>query len=213
MYRELYQYFIQYNRLTIPGVGQFLLERKPAVSDFPNRIIHAPAYSIILAEENGAPGKNFFNWLGQALHVSDRDAVIRFNDFSFDLKRQLIAGDSIRWNGMGVLSRGLGGEIKFEPELLETEKNKPVKAEKVIRENAEHTVRVGEDEKTSSQMIELLNQRDSKKSYWWAWALVVALLAIMFLGWYFSAYGLEVAAAGNSSHIDAQEATTTYRVP
>lgn len=211
MYGELYQYFIQHKQLPVPGIGTFLLERKPATADFPNKLINPPVYSISLKQANDTPTKKFFIWLGAVLNISDRDAVIRFNDFVFDLKRKITEGDKIHWNGVGVLSSGLAGEIRFEPELKETVLEAPVKAEKVLRENASHSVRVGEDEKTSTEMIDYFSQPAEKKKYWWATALVIALLAIMFIGWYLSAHGLETNAAGNGQRLQPAESSATYK--
>ena len=62
----------------------------------------------------------------------------------------------------------------------------PVPAVKVIREHAEHTVRVGEQEKTSSEMIEMLAPvEESGKTHWWGIALIVGLLAFIFIALYF----------------------------
>ena len=213
MYGELYKYFIHHKRLNMPGIGTFQLERKPAVTDFPNRIINGPSFSIAMLPEQEAEGRNFFQWLANALGISDREAVIRFNDFVYQMKQRLRNGDRINWDGIGVLSTGLGGEIRFEPPNEVGVINPPVKAVKVIRDKAEHTVRVGEDERTSAQMIELLNQPNSKKSNWWAWALAVAILAIMFIGWYFSAYGLKTSSTGNTQQVHPTEAAPTYKVP
>ncbi len=213
MYGELYQYFIQHKQLSVPGIGTFLLERKPAIADFPNRIINAPSYTIALQPNNAAPSKNFFSWLSQVYHISEREAVIRFNDFVYDIKQQLSRGDTVAWEGVGRLSPGLAGEIKFDPALNVVTLESPVKAEKVIREKSEHTVRVGEDERTSAQMIELLNQPTTKKRYWWAWALILGLVIIMFLGWYFSVYGLQSTSAGNTQKIKTEEPRTTYKAP
>jgi hypothetical protein len=212
MYGELYRYFITHKQLMVPGIGTFQLERKPASVDFPNKLIHAPSFSIALHHGNTLPGKQFFAWLAQALRIGDRDAVIRFNDFAFDMRRKIQDGDSINWDGMGKLSLGLAGEIRFEPSLKDSMLQAPVKAEKVIRDKAEHTVRVGEDEKTSAQMIEMLNQPAAKKNYWWAWALVLGLLAIMFLGWYFSEHGVGVSSTGNQQKISPVVADKTYTV-
>ena len=211
MYGELYQYFIRHKQLNVPGIGIFMLERKPAVSDFPNRIINAPAFSIVFQQSTATPSTNFFKWLAQAFAIPEREAVIRFNDFVFDLKQRLTNGDKVSWEGVGVLSAGLGGGIRFEPALKDTAIDPPVKAEKVIREKAEHTVRVGEDEKTAAQMIELLKQPGARKSHWWAWVLVIALLATMFLGWYFSAYGLRTSSTGNSQKLNPGEPAPTYK--
>jgi hypothetical protein len=212
MYVELYQYFVLHKRLNIPGIGTFLLERKPAVSDFPNKIILPPSMSIALHHGNATPSKNFFTWLADTLKISDRDAVIRFNDFAFELKRKLSAGDRVQWDGVGTLSSGLAGEIRFESALKNAAIEVPVKAEKVIRENAEHTVRVGEDERTSVQMLEWLNQPQVKRNYWWALALVVGLLMTMFLGWYFSEKGIKTSSTGNANALKANDSGTTYQI-
>jgi hypothetical protein len=213
MYGELYQYFIQNRQLDLPGIGVFHLERKPAVSDFPNRIINPPSYHIELQQSSAAPSKRFFSRLAAMTGSSERDAVIRFNDFVFDLKQQLSNGQTIKWDGVGVLSPGLGGTVNFDPDINGYTSERPVKAVKVIREKAEHTVRVGEDEKTAAQMIELLNQPEEKRKYWWAWPLIIGLIVIMFLGWYFSVYGLQVGATGNKQKVNASEPAPAYKTP
>jgi hypothetical protein len=211
MYGELYQYFIQYRQLTLPGRGIFMLERKPATTDFPNKMIYPPVFTISLHHGSTPPPRNFFTWLSQTLQINDRDAVIRFNDFAYELKQRLTAGDKIKWEGVGTLSSGLAGEIRFESALKEATTEMPVKAEKVIREHAEHTVRVGEDEKTSAEMIEYLSHGDARKNYWWAWAIAAGLVIIMFIGWYFSEHGLKASSTGNEQHLKATENPSTYK--
>jgi hypothetical protein len=128
------------------------------------------------------------------------DAVIRFNDFVFEMKKQVDRGGTINWRGVGTIKKGLGGEIKFQPhEPVFTEQ--PVPAEKVLREKAEHTVRVGEEEKTSAEMEEMLAKPEENKPYWWAHALVIGLLAIVFIGWYFSEHGVDLSATANSKRL------------
>ncbi|MEO7924258.1 MAG: hypothetical protein ABIR30_11330 [Chitinophagaceae bacterium] len=208
MYKELYQFLLQHKQLTVPGTGTFLLERKPASIDFPNKLVIAPGYSVVLAADLNDPPKKIFPWLAQSLGLTARDAVIHFNNFAFDLKNQLADGAVVCWEGVGTISKGLAGNIKFIPAgplVVED----PVPAEKVIREKAEHMVRVGEDEKTSAEMTEMLNKPDEKRSYWWAYALAIILLAIMFIGWYFSENGLDISSTGNSIKISPQETTVT----
>ena len=172
MYPELYQYLLLHKQLPVPGIGTFLLERQPAKVDFPNKQVIAPAYSFTLQPVAGNPSHQFFNWLAGMLGVVTNDAVIRFNDFAFGMKKQVDAGDTIDWKGVGVINKGLGGEIKFNP-ALSFVAEKPVPAIKVLREKAEHTVRVGEEEKTSVEMEAMLSHTEEKKSYWWAYALLV----------------------------------------
>lgn len=198
MYAELYQYLLQHKKLSVPGIGTFLLNRQPAVSDFPNRQIHAPSYSISLSSDVQPVSTQLYNWLGAVAGTTSRDAVVRFNDFSFDLKNKINDGDEIDWTGVGTLSKGLAGDVKFIPHTPSVTEE-PVTAEKVIREKAEHMVRVGEEQKTSEEMTALLTKEESSKSYWWVWAAAIALLALLFIGWHFSEHGLDVDAVGNGA--------------
>lgn len=204
MYAELYQYFILHKRLSVPGVGTFFMERKPAENDFLNRQIKAPVHSVAFANSFDTVSKKFFAWLGNALHISDRDAVMRFNDFAFDMKKQISDGATISWNGLGVLSKGLAGEIKFIPQQLLIDES-PVTAEKVIREKAEHMVRVGEDQKTSVEMTEMLTKTETKRSLWWVLPLAIGLLAIVFICWHLSEHGVDVSSTANTTKLVPME--------
>lgn len=213
MYGELYQYLILHKQLNIPGIGTFLLERKPADIDFVNKIANPPAFTVALHHGNTTPSKKVFNWLADSLNISERDALILFNDFALDLKNRILTGDKLQWNGVGTLSKGMAGEIRFEATLKDMKAGTPVPAIKVIREHAEHTVRVGEQEKTSSEMIEMLAPVDEeKKTYWWGIALIAGLLAFIFIALYFSSKGLNTSAAGNQQKLEPQKETTTHKV-
>jgi len=212
MYSQLYQYLIQYKELSLPGIGTFLLERKPAETDFPNRKINPPAYSIALQPGGQVPVPHFFNWLSLSLGISNREAIFRFNDFAIEMKRLLSEGALIRWNGMGTLNKGLGGDVKFTPSAAPLVFERPVTAEKVIRERSEHMVRVGDDEKTSAEMTEMLNQQEEKRSYWWVYALVVGILSIGFTAWYISSQGADIHAIMNSEKLVPVETGVSYQV-
>jgi hypothetical protein len=212
MYAELYQYLIQYKELPVPGIGTFLLQRNPAVVDFPNKKINPPSYAVAMQQGGQLPGKSFFSWLGKTISVTDREAIFRFNDFAFDMKKQLVNGDVITWNKVGTLSKGLGGDVKFLPLVDVVTLEKSITAEKIIRQRAEHMVRVGEDEKTSAEMTEMLNQPEEKKSYWWAYALAIALAGIIFIGWYFSEHGVQLSSTANGEKAKTEEASATYRL-
>jgi len=213
MYGELYQYLILHKQLNIPGIGTFLLERKPADIDFVNKIVNPPAFTVALHHGNATPSKKVFNWLASTLDISERDALIRFNDFAVDLKNRILTGDKLQWNGIGTLSKGMAGEIRFEASLKDMKTGTPVPAIKVIREHAEHTVRVGEQEKTSSEMIEMLAPagEEEKKTYWWGIALIAGLLAFIFIALYFSSKGLNTSAAGNQQKLEPQKETRTHK--
>jgi nucleoid DNA-binding protein len=211
MYAELYQYLISYKQVALPGIGTFSLERKPAENDFSNKRINPPVYSVNLHFPAKTPSGKFYQWLSGVLSISESNAINAFNDFALDIRNKISNGEIIDWSGVGTLSRGLAGEIKFKSAVNNLGYEEPVTAEKVIREKAEHMVRVGEDQKTSAEMTELLNQPEEKKSYWWAYALALALGSIVFIGWHFSEHGVDVAATANNKSIVPLEAVATYK--
>lgn len=202
MYRELYQYLILHKELHLPGVGTLAVEKKPADFDVANQLINPPAFSISLQPGHKTPAKNFFNWLGERLEVTERDAVIRFNDFLFELKKQLSSGDKLQWSGIGILSKTLTGDIRLENGLTHYSPASAVPATKVLRQNAEHIIRVGEDQKTSGQMRELLTHTEAgKKSWWWLAAIILIILAILFIGYYFSVNGFTTSSISNQQKL------------
>jgi hypothetical protein len=210
MFTELYQYLLQYKKLSVPGLGTFLLERQSAAADFSNRQIHAPHYSIALTGDASAPAASFYQQVAPLLSCSEREAVIRFNDFIFSFKNNIDKGNRVNWAGVGVLEKSVSGKVAFTPAIPLVKEN-PVVAEKVIRQKAEHTVRVGEDEKTAEEMTAYFNQPEAKKSYWWVWAAVLALLSFLFLGWHLSANGVD--ALGNQQTlVPVEPPANTYTI-
>lgn len=212
MYGELYQYLVLHKQLNVPGIGTFFLERKPADLDIANKVINPPSYTVALHHGNVAPSRRLFSWLSSAFNISEREAIMRFNDFVFDLKDQVMAGKKMQWSGVGTLTKGLAGEIRFEPLLKDRLVGEPVPAVKVLRENAEHTIRVGEDEKTSAEMLELLRPEAARRSYWWTVALILLIAAFIFVAWYLSQHGPYTSSTGNQQKIKAGTETATYKL-
>ncbi len=190
MFNELYQYLVLHREVSLPGVGVFQLERKPADVDFANKVVNPPSYTVALHHgSEGIPAKQL-NWFADMLGISTSDVTDRISHFASNLRKEISSGKKMQWNGIGTLSKGLAGEIRFEAELKDRQAGEPVPAAKVIREKAAHTVRVGEQEKTSEEMIEILQPAAKKRSYEGIITLIVALLALAFLVWHFMQTGL-----------------------
>jgi hypothetical protein len=100
-----------------------------------------------------------------------------------------------------MIRRNDKGELKLAPQNISLQSEPPIIAEKVIRVKAEHTVLVGEKEKTSVEMEEFLAGTPAKKNYSWLIAVILTVLAVMFIGWYFSEKGFSTSSAGNQSVI------------
>ena len=209
MYSELHRYFIQHKKLNLPGIGNFILERKPAEADFVNKCIHPPVYSVSLQQEEVTASHKFYTWIAAAFDISEKEAVIKFNDFLYELKNKISSCTTVEWSGLATLRKGLGGSIHFTGQAIESVE-KDVPAQKIIREKSEHSVLVGERERSSAEMSEFLNQPDAKRSLWWVLPVAAALLAFVFIAWYFSEKGTGISSVSNHQKINTPAVNKSY---
>ena len=190
MQDSLYEFLILNKKVSLPGIGTITLCQTPAQHDFANKEFIAPAPLFTIDPRNDKPSKKLFDWLSSSLGITEWEAIKFVNDFSFDLKKKL-----------GVFRRNNNGELKLDPQNILLQSELPVTAEKVIRVKAEHTVLVGEKEKTSVEMEEYFAGNHARKNYTWLIAVILTVLAVMFIGWYFSEKGFSTSSAGNQSVI------------
>ncbi len=178
MFDDLYEYFVLNRHLHLPGIGSFTLEKSSAEVDFATRSVNPPTYMVNFNQAATTPSKSFFNWLAEKTGISYSEAIVGFNAFAYDLKAEILAGTKIVWPRLAILSRGVGNDINVEIIGIGYSLQKPVSAQKVIREKAEHTIRVGEDQRTSTEMEELLHPNANQRTRWWIPALITAVVVI-----------------------------------
>ena len=201
MQDTLYEFLLLNKKLSLPGIGTITLCQNSAGHDIPNKQFTAPSFYFTIESRNDKPSKKLFDWLSSSLNITEWEATKSVNDFSFDLKKKLSEFGEVNWEKIGVLRRNDIGDLKLEPQNVSLQSDPPVAAEKVIRVKAEHTILVGEKEKTSVEMEEYLAATPAKKNYTWLIAVILTVLAVMFIGWYFSEKGFSTSSAGNQSVI------------
>lgn len=206
MYKILYQYLIFNEQLSLPGVGTISLQRTPARLDIANKVYLAPGYNFVMDSSNDKPSKKLFDWLSDSLQISEWEAIRRVNEFSFDLKNKIASTGEVNWDHVGVLHRNETGNIVLDSLTIVSEAEGPVVAEKVIRENVQHTMLVGERERTSSEMEMLLLESGGKKKKDWGWmiSIILVIILVMFIGIYFSEKGLKPSSAGNQGKVKVE---------
>jgi len=201
MQDSLYEFLLLNKKISLPGIGTISLGQGPAQHDFPNKQFIAPVSFFTIDPKNDKPSKKLFDWLSSSLNITEWEAIKSVNDFSFDLKKNLSEFGEVNWEKIGVLRRSDTGDLKLDSQNISLLSEPPVTAEKVIRVKAEHTVLVGEKEKTSVEMEEYFAGSPTKKNYTWLIAVILTVLAVMFIGWYFSEKGFSTSSAGNQSVI------------
>ena len=201
MQDSLYEFLLLNRRLSLPGIGTIFLCQNPAQLDFTNKQFIAPSFYFIIESKNDKPSKKLFDWLSSSLNITEWDAIKSVNDFSFDLKKKLSENGEVNWENVGIFRRNNNGDLKLDQQNVLLQNQQPVTAEKVIRVKSGHTVLVGEQEKTSVEMEEYFAETPAKKNYTWLIAAILVVLAVIFIGWYFSEKGFSTSSAGNQSVI------------
>jgi len=201
MQDTLYEFLLLNKKLSLPGIGTISLCQNSAALDFTNKQITAPSFYFTIESRNDKPSKKLFDWLSSSLGVTEWDAIKSVNDFSLALKKKLSENGEVNWENVGTIRRDNNGDLKLERQNILLQSEQPVTAEKVIRVKAGHTVLVGEQEKTSVEMEQYFAESPAKKSYTWLIAVILTVLAVLFIGWYFSQKGFSTSAAGNQTVI------------
>lgn len=187
MYKAVRKFLALHHHLSLPGVGNFSVEKIPAQIDFANRVITPPSNQIKFSSEKQPPEKFFYNFLSNELNIDEVQAVRSFTDFTTQLHEDIQHDKPVVLKGIGELKKQSSSDvINFQPEAM-PEYFPLLIAERVIRKNATHTVRVGEQEKTSVEMQSELNVREEilPEERWWIPALVFGLLGIAGIAYYY----------------------------
>jgi hypothetical protein len=203
MVEVLNSYLVQHKSLSIPGLGTIYVERKPAQSDFVNKQIIGPSYHYRFDRYFDAPDKDFFAYLAAQKEIADYEAIRWYNEWAYDLRNKLRTEHEVKWDNIGTLKTDITGEIVFEAQQHLVTYLDPVKAERVIRTNAQHTMLVGDKEVTNTAMTNYLNEETVyvEKESWWIYALILATVAAIVIFFHFFQNGVHSGSLHNQQKI------------
>jgi len=194
MHNAVRKYFALHHHLALPGIGNFTIQISPAQIDFINRNIIPPPTAITFSNDNVMPDKKFYSFLSHELNINEPQAEHQFTDFASSLKAQLNEQKTIHLNGIGQLTKLSSHVLSFQPEPTGNDYFPVLTAERVIRKNATHVIKVGEQEKTSTEMQSVLQQEEKKVSVeprrerWWIPAAILAFIGIVALIFYYATH-------------------------
>ncbi len=158
----------------LPGIGTLKIVTASAETDFINTQIKAPVHSIIFtaAQDDG--------------HV--------FNEFtalSELIKRDLDEKGTVTLKSVGNFITTSDGAINFVPLHLSPVFMPAVVAKRVVRQDAEHAILVGDKETTNTLMTEyFVEDVIEKPTYrWWVAAIILAIIGLSVIAYYVSQNG------------------------
>ncbi|HXB94513.1 MAG TPA: hypothetical protein VNU70_05120 [Puia sp.] len=197
MFQVLNAYLFQHRSISIPGLGTIYLETLPANVDVADRTMQPPVFRFRFDKYFDAPDVAFFSYLALQRNTLDYEAIKWYNEFSFELRNRIRTEEEVNWDGVGILRKDSSGNVLFESTGSHLFFLQPTPAIRVNRQDAQHTLLVGDRERTSGEMNEWLHEHGGRgRISWWVIALIMGGAGVLFLAWYFYSHGW---ALGNQS--------------
>jgi nucleoid DNA-binding protein len=183
MQQLIHKYFALNRSVSLPGIGSFIVETQNAKLDFIDKTLYPPVHSIRF-DKRDVHDEKFYHFLSRETGVEETNAIENFKQFSTELKTRLENDHALTLEGIGTLTKNKFGYEFVEDNTIQ--KYFPViTAERIIRQNAEHTVKVGEQERTSTQMHKHFQQRKIKEDNWFVHALILGAIGIVAIALYY----------------------------
>jgi len=208
VFQPLSQYLLQFNRVTIPSVGTIQLVPQPARLDIVNHLIHPPYYeaSFSTADELSQHQLEYF----AAWEFKDVESAHGFlKNFGEKLKNK-IQSQPLEWTNIGTFDYK-NQQLVFYPAPPETDLLPPVKAERVIRDKAQHAVLVGDQVVMSDEAGERLYDTKRRRDYFNIIAWVMGVLALLFILYYLYQHQFQSTASGLRQKVEPKVETPTYK--
>lgn len=179
MLNHLTNYLLRYKTVSVPGVGTLCLVHRPARLNVADKLIEPPAYVVEIksGEEISDRQLQFLSGLAN----KEKDAVGHELRSFGNAVQQEINNGGFYWEGLGFIKTDTQTIAIAAPSL------QPLVAERAIRQNAKHTVLVGDREVSSAHVTERNadEQKSEKKRdrlVLIGWVLLLfSLLAVAFL--------------------------------
>ncbi|MDP4128605.1 MAG: hypothetical protein Q8918_00185 [Bacteroidota bacterium] len=202
MYSILNKYLFQHKSISIPGLGTICLETQPASLDSSTRTILPPVYYFRFDKYSDTPDKDFFSYLATIRQIPEYEAMRQYNEFAYALRDRINHLQKTVWEGVGELKKDQEGNIQFDSTLQNPFFLQPVSAEKLVRANAQHTLLVGDRERTSDEMSKWFSEEPVQGNrLWWLVALITGVAALLLIAIHFSSHGWNVESTGNQQAI------------
>jgi hypothetical protein len=172
------KYLLRYKRVCIPNVGTFEIVTQSPQLDVADKRFSSPVYFTRHIQDDSVPDHQFvFLSSGGA---TEKDVEHELYSFGERLRRQ-IQRSPFHWKGFGTL-RYQASAVLFEPDEIRLDSLQPLAAEKILRQNVQHNMLVGDQEMTSQQVTEALGRVEYKRPWYiiFGWTLlIVAVVAII----------------------------------
>lgn len=143
--------------------------------DVADKIISSPVFITQHKRDDAVPDHQFYFFTNEGIEKENfKKELSSFGE----LLRKRIENSPFYWKGFGTLRYDSSGML-FEPDEIKIGALQPVPAERVLRENVQHQVLVGDQEMTSQQVTDVLNTVEYKRPWFIIAGWVLFILAVV----------------------------------
>lgn len=207
-------FLAQEKQCSLPLLGSFTINTKPAAFDVANKQMFPPTDEIIYSAKDDHPTDRLRNYAAQILNLSPNEAEEKLHNWCLKAKAILDSYGTLHFNSIGSLQKDHGGSVYLK------KKNgitffEPVIAERAIHKNDEHAVLVGDRETTSAVMNEFYRDEDIvyRKSKWKMWAIILFSAGALLLILNYFNHSFTTNGVGNQSSFPVKDPPATYFAP
>ncbi len=110
---NLKELLFEFDCVTIPGLGGFIMQNQPARIDRGKNRIHPPSrhpsFNSLLNHDDGL----LISSISRAEHISYEEAALIVSDFVHTSKKRILSGENVSLEGIGELSSSPDGGFRF----------------------------------------------------------------------------------------------------
>ncbi|TDH29212.1 hypothetical protein EXU57_03860 [Segetibacter sp. 3557_3] len=186
MVELLYKYFILHKSLAIPGIGFFTMNQQPAQLDFVHKVVLPPVPQINFLPGCEQVDESIVDFVADETRSSREKSSQIISRFFDTLRNNLYSNKQVQLPFFGLLEVGADGPT-FQPAASMVSYFAPAHAERIVREDAEHHILVGDAVRTNTQMQQHFHEgsRRNTTDRWWIYALIIAIVAIAAIAFYY----------------------------
>ena len=175
------KYLLRYKRVAIPNVGTFEIVAHSPQLDVADKRLTSPVYQARHNQDDHVPEHQFHFFAKDGIDENKlRDELYSFGE---RLRRQ-VQNSPFHWKGLGTL-KYTSSSVLFEPDEIVLDSLQAVTAEKVIRQNVQHNMLVGDREMNSQQVNEVLTRVEYKRPWFiiagWTLLIVTVVAIVVYL--------------------------------
>ncbi len=208
-------FIIQSKECKLRDVGRFTVVNHSAQNDIANKQILPPAIEIVFTKREEKISDDLVKYISEKKNIPVAQALEELKNWCADAKYKLKNGEEIPLDPLGVLKKGSSGNEFIRNTNTSIPFFEPAVAERVIHENSEHSMLVGDKETTSSVMNHYFHEEvnEQKSNSWKIFAIIFLVIGLFLLFLHFYGNSFSVTTLGNQHKVIPTTAPKTYSVP